>query len=502
MSVPVFVLAGQSNAGVLHDSVVAALDARFGSGGYALATSFAGGAPLVFKRPGLDWHASSEMPTQLADATAQVLENTEGGFLAGMIWVQGEADTYPIADAQTYSDDFLNLVVTVSDLLTDRVGADHGFDDMAIVLSELANTAPAAAARAHWDTIISQQDILADLDAITSVDPDALMAALGLTPDAAFRDHLHYSAGFEDDLARALVDALPPPADTAPQSPAADHWIGSPQADTYVVDHFEDTIFEPRGTGTDVVLSSVDFSLRDHSQRLENLTLVGDDDLRGVGNGRHNLLEGNAGDNRLFGMWGNDTLIGGDGRNLLDGGQGDDTFVVSSPLDRLVERADQGHDQVHAHVDVSLRNHSQHLEDLYLMGTDDLRATGNGRANLMMGNAGDNRIDGAWGRDTIDGGAGNDTLVGGHHGDVFRFSGDSGHDVIRDFTLGEDRIDLADTAIPDPAAAADFLLGHARVDADTDLLLDLGDGRSIRLLDVVDDGPPAPMDAYADMFFS
>ncbi len=501
MAKPVFILAGQSNAAAMEGSIISALDQRYGTGEYTLVSAHAPGAPLVFQRPGLDWQRVEELPSQLAGNIADALRDPDNGSLAGMIWLQGEADTYPIAPADTYADEFVDLLSQVSGILTEEFGSGHGFDDIDIVISELADTAPAADTRAHWGTIIDQQNLLADRKDITSVDPDVVMARTGVSVQDAFRDHLHYSTNFQDELSTALVTALPDVTADAPLIPLADLLTGTRFDDTFFVDHLGDRIEEPRGSDNDHVMSSVDFSLRDQSQRLEHLSLLGAEDLRGAGNGRDNAITGNDGDNALHGLWGNDTLDGGAGADLMDGGHGDDFFLVDDLGDRLMERAGQGHDAVRSEVSLSLRQHSQHLEELELWGTADLRATGNGRANLIKGNDGDNRIDGAWGRDTLDGGAGNDTLVGGHHGDVFHFGDESGHDVIRDFEMDLDRLDILEAQMHTRGDAVGFLEKHGEIQNGEDLFLDLGDGRSIKLLNVVDDDlAPSPED-FADIFF-
>ena len=46
------------------------------------------------------------------------------------------------------------------------------------------------------------------------------------------------------------------------------------------------------------------------------------------------------------------------------------------------------------------------------------------------------------GNDTIDGGTGNDRLIGSDGADIFRFSGNSGTDLIADFN-SNDKIDLS-----------------------------------------------------------
>lgn len=66
---------------------------------------------------------------------------------------------------------------------------------------------------------------------------------------------------------------------------------------------------------------------------IENLTLRGGDNLRGVGNNAANILTGNRGDNTLKGLGGKDILNGGRGDDLLIGGSVKDgvrdTFIFS-----------------------------------------------------------------------------------------------------------------------------------------------------------------------------
>ena len=101
--------------------------------------------------------------------------------------------------------------------------------------------------------------------------------------------------------------------------------------DTYIVDSAGDDIdgelYNDSLGGVDTVRSSlVNTSLLDftHGYALENLTLIGNAALNGVGNLNNNVLTGNARNNSLFGDDGNDTILGGGGHDLVDGGRGND----------------------------------------------------------------------------------------------------------------------------------------------------------------------------------
>ena len=85
-------------------------------------------------------------------------------------------------------------------------------------------------------------------------------------------------------------------------------------------------------------------------------------------------------------------------------------------------------------------------------GIADLTASGTG-AQTLIGNAGNNYIQGNNANDTINGGGGNDTIAvgtgankitgGGTGHDLFVFSSAADHgNVITDFTLGQDELDL------------------------------------------------------------
>ena len=71
------------------------------------------------------------------------------------------------------------------------------------------------------------------------------------------------------------------------------------------------------------------------------------------------------------------------------------------------------------------------------------RAYGSDFDDTIAGNDGANLLRGYNGSDTLIGGGGNDNLQGGVGSDIFVFEGNSGHDLITDFTDGEDSIEIS-----------------------------------------------------------
>ena len=117
--------------------------------------------------------------------------------------------------------------------------------------------------------------------------------------------------------------------DTFQDDLGADHMVGGTGDDTYFIDNIGDTLIEVAGQGIDSVISSISFSLRVHSQHLENLTLTGAGNINGTGNGQMNTITGNSGDNILNGAGGNDTLNGGAGDDTYNDDAGADRFEIS-----------------------------------------------------------------------------------------------------------------------------------------------------------------------------
>ena len=213
-----------------------------------------------------------------------------------------------------------------------------------------------------------------------------------------------------------------------------DSLMGGAGNDTYVVDNDSDYIYEYADGGLDTVESSVHWTL---GAEVENLLLAGTTALSGTGNQLDNVLTGNAANNMLRGGAGNDTLDGAAGNDTLAGGIGDDVYVVNSISDVLIEAAGEGTDTVRASITLSL---GANLENLTLIGTGAINATGNALNNLLNGNSANNVLNGGAGADALIGGAGNDIYIVDLPTDIVIEAANEGTDTVQsvtNWTLGD-----------------------------------------------------------------
>lgn len=206
--------------------------------------------------------------------------------------------------------------------------------------------------------------------------------------------------------------------DTLDGKAGNDTMTGGAGNDTYVVDSRGDVVTEITGEGTDAVNSAVSGYVL--GANLENLTLIGSA-TSGTGNNSNNVLTGNSLTNTLTGLGGNDT------------------YVVDSEKDVVVEGANQGTDTVvSSAASYTLR---ANVENLTLAEKSPAwRGIGNAAANVLTGNSGSNTLDGKAGADTMKGGAGSDVYIVDNTGDSVIEAAGKGVDTVQtslsSYTLG------------------------------------------------------------------
>jgi len=197
----------------------------------------------------------------------------------------------------------------------------------------------------------------------------------------------------------------------------------------FYVDNVGDSVLaSPIGSWRDEVRSTIDYVLPAY---VENLTLLGDAIISGVGNALNNVLD--ASQNVAA--------------NTLTGGTGDDTYVVGLN-DSIVEMAGEGIDRAYIWVTDADSGREIRVNDLGFNGIESYVLAGYantlslfgdadenvlsaelkyfgfggvtffGNANLF-GESGDDRLFGGAGSDVLDGGIGSDYMDGGSGNDVY-----------------------------------------------------------------------------------
>ncbi len=163
-----------------------------------------------------------------------------------------------------------------------------------------------------------------------------------------------------------------------------------------------------------------------------------------VGNSIENLwgsrfrdvLTGDQGANEIGGANGNDRIDGGEGNDRLIGGNHNDVLIGRDGRDSIY--GDNGNDRLFGGND---------RDFLYGGNQNDMIRAGFGN-DFVQGDRGNDRLFGDAGNDWLVGGGNRDFLWGGAGRDRFDFdsvrdSAGSQRDFIRDFTHGEDRIDVS-----------------------------------------------------------
>ena len=156
---------------------------------------------------------------------------------------------------------------------------------------------------------------------------------------------------------------------------------------------------------------------------------------------------------------------------VVKGGKGDDIYVISGYLDpgtvMFKEGKGQGQDTIQTDTSWVL---GKNFENVTLWGDAVIDATGNSRANVLIGNDEQN---------TLSGGRGKDVLTGHGGSDLFVFKDRGGQDTITDFENGIDHIDLRKVS-----DIGDFGELEKHISGDSDhVYIDIGKGGAIVLVD-------------------
>lgn len=295
-------------------------------------------------------------------------------------------------------------------------------------------------------------------------------AGVNLLDGAGGDDNLRGKDGDDTLLGGAGIDQL--------DGGAGDDLLrGGSGNDFYVIDSINDVVDEEANLDTfDKIRSTVSIDLATFANgKVEYLALSGTDPISGWGNAAVNWIlgnesgnnidgrggddvlsayggddivfggagsdwiEGGAGNDSLKGDDGNDGLVGGAGNDFLQGGlgqdrlwggAGNDTYLLEDQFDTVSEEGNKstGDEIVTGFFSIALAAYDGgSIENVTLLGGDNLNATGTSANNKLVGNAGVNILDGGGGSDYLDGAAGDDTLIGG---DADKFFGGEGNDVI------------------------------------------------------------------------
>lgn len=366
----------------------------------------------------------------LASVSYTLSSHVEILELAGSADLKGTGNT--LANTLTGNDGANTLDgLGGADVMTGGKGDDtYIVDNVGDIVHEVAN--------AGWDTVKSS------VTYTISPDVDVLILTGNAIIDGTGNEQFNTLIGNAKSNVLSGLDGD----DILDGQGGADTMIGGIGDDTFVVNHAGDTVIEQEAEGTDLVQSSISYTLGDH---VEHLTLTGQSNIAGTGNAEVNVIIGNDKNNVIDGMAGGDEMAGG---------LGDDTYYVDDFGDSVLEAAGGGIDHVYTSVGFSAA--AQEIEFITLTGMAAENVDGNGIANTIEGN-----------------GAAN-VLKGGGGADTFVFStalGGGNIDFLADFATTIDKIAL-DNAIFRKAgplgALADgaFAMGAVATEADDRILYD------------------------------
>jgi Ca2+-binding RTX toxin-like protein len=195
-----------------------------------------------------------------------------------------------------------------------------------------------------------------------------------------------------------LVGTANSGADTLVANAGIDTLNGGSGNDVFVVDNVADVISDTSAAATNSLQTSVSYAL---PTNVNMLTLTGNANIVGTGNGAANTL---------IGSFGNDTLVAGAGLATLIGGTGNTTFVVNNASDVVQDTTTYSSNTIVSSVSFSA---PINVNSLMLTGTTNLAATANAGNDTLISNSG---------VDTLTGGAGVSVFVVNNSADTVQDS--------------------------------------------------------------------------------
>ncbi|WP_428258865.1 calcium-binding protein [Enterovibrio norvegicus] len=281
---------------------------------------------------------------------------------------------------------------------------------------------------------------------------------------------------------------------------------------SYQIENFQDYVFQ-QGNDTFIKLSG---SSDDHIVLFEN-TDISSINLSDI---EFNLYGAAAEYNVLTGSAGNNTLQGAGNINWLNGGLGNDTYITGGDSTvhyfgtGLQEGDNFGHDTIQgfdASAIISINHSSTQYTFADLLITQDgdntviaLPASDTPTSSItltdynaedlsqdqfqflvqdvfgkhLVGSEDNDTLEGTANKDLLESGNGDDVLSGGAGNDIFLIEGNLGHNVIEDFEVGQDELDIIYT----PNGSEEITVQVSEVDGNT--FIRLSDDHSVTLNNV------------------
>jgi Ca2+-binding RTX toxin-like protein len=416
-NIPVFVLAGQSNAwysGV--DNRLYELASAEGSD-FELVKVAEGGTSL-FQRAGNDWDPASrgELFDQLVAATNAAIARVAASGNTAIVytlWIQGEADnnaTYgPLYGAQLES-----FITTYRN----AIGQPNSIFDISLLPYLTAVRNGQLTAAADLTNVLTIETLGAGTwDGVHYDKPTREKVAQDFY--AAIGATIPTGTGYANSLSNAsVVDSGATITVNAPLY--ADYtWNSANRTAAVSIQTFSGDDTVTTGSGNDTISTGGNNDIVNSGGGNDTIDLGAHDDIAYAGSGNDTVF-GREGLDQIFGEAGDDSINGGASNDVLDGGDGIDTASYAGATAGVtVSLLLQGTAQNTIAAGWDTLTNFENLSGSAYADT----LTGNDAANILSGSEGNDVLSGLGGADTLSGGNGDDTIDGGDGVDMATYAG-------------------------------------------------------------------------------